>query len=330
MQFDDIIGQNKIKKVLLRSIKNNRVSHSYIIEGEKGMGKKLMAYTFANYLVCENGCACGICSGCMLAKAGSHPDIITVFPEEDRKTIGVADVREIILKAQIKPYSAKKKVIIFTGDYPVTAAAQNAMLKIIEEPPAYIVFIILVQSSEELLETVRSRSVTLSMERSSNDEIEKALGINGVNPYILAYSDGNIGKARSLTEDENFIALRDEFFEVITGFISQRHYDVFKISSFMEKHDGQKDTLLDFMLSIFRDITLIKCENAGLMQNIDKKNIIMEMEEKISMAAAVEMVGHVLNTKQMLAYNVNSALAITELACGGWEVIHGRNNRRSL
>ncbi len=330
MIFEDIIGQETVKNMLMRSINADKVSHSYIIEGAKGMGKKLVAYTFANYLVCENHTVCGSCSGCLKAKAGTHPDILTVLPDEGKKTIGTDNIREIIKKAMVKPYEADKKIIILPDCDGITTAAQNAMLKIIEEPPPYIVFLILIQNSNSLLETVRSRSIKLSMSLYSDTEIKKALGGADINPYILAYCEGNIGKAKELVFDEDFITLRDSFFEILPYLTAEKRYKVFEIADFFEKEKDNAELLLDFMLSFFRDVILIKCGNGNMLQNTDKSHLPQMFSDKITMAAAVEIVALILKTKQMLARNVNFSLAVVGLANGSWEVINGRNSRNTI
>ncbi len=330
MIFEDIIGQKSLKNMLTESIKNDKISHSYIIEGARGMGKKLLAYTFANYLVCETHTSCGSCRGCIQASAGTHPDIITVLPEEGKKTIGTDVIREVIKTALIKPYSADKKIIILPDCDGITAEAQNAMLKIIEEPPPYIVFMILIQNSNSLLETVRSRSIKLSMQLYSDAEIKQALGTENINPYILSYSEGNIGKAKELVFDDEFVSLRDSFFEVLPHLIKNERYPVFKITEFFESNKDNSKLLLDFMLSVFRDVILMKLNAVNMLQNVDKSDIISRFEENVTMKAAVIIIGKILKTKQMLARNVNFSLAVTEIINGGWEVIHGRDSRSTI
>ena len=328
--FENIIGQSSIKNMLQSSIKNDKISHSYIFEGAAGMGKKLMAYTFAGYLVCETGNSCGKCRGCVLAKTGTHPDIITVRPKDGKKNIGVDDVRETIKTAQVKPYMAEKKIIILPDCDGITAEAQNAMLKVIEEPPEYIVFLILIQNSNTLLETVRSRSIKLEFLPYSDDEIKKAIAVSEINPYILSYCEGNIGRAKELVFDDEFVHLRNEFFEKLPSLKSTSGYKSFEIANFFESSKDNADILLDFMLSFFRDVLLKKTGGCDMLQNTDKSEMIEDFSDKMTIKSAVDMIEMIIKTKQMLSRNVNYSLAVNTLAYGSWEVIYGRNSRSKI
>lgn len=132
--FEEIVGHEQIVTHLKSAMKLGKVSHAYILSGEKGCGKKLLADVFAETLQCEKGGTepCGSCHSCVQAQSGNHPDIIHLMHEKPN-SISVDDVRtQIVNDVLIKPYSGKYKIYIVPDAEKMTAAAQNALLKTTE------------------------------------------------------------------------------------------------------------------------------------------------------------------------------------------------------
>ena len=143
--FQDIVGHKQIIEHLKNAEKLNKVSHAYIFSGEKSSGKKLLASRFAELLQCEGEGEkpCGKCRSCRQAESGNHPDIIRITHEKPN-TISVDDIREqLVGDVQIKPYQSKYKIYIVPDAEKMNVQAQNALLKTIEEPPAYAVILFL-------------------------------------------------------------------------------------------------------------------------------------------------------------------------------------------
>ena len=155
--FEEIVGHEQIVTHLKSAMKLGKVSHAYILSGEKGCGKKLLADVFAETLQCEKGGTepCGSCHSCVQARSGNHPDIIHLMHEKPN-SISVDDVRQqIVNDVLVKPYSGKYKIYIVPDAEKMTAAAQNALLKTIEEPPAYAVILLLANTSADHLIKMR-------------------------------------------------------------------------------------------------------------------------------------------------------------------------------
>ena len=145
--FKDVVGHKNIIKYIQNAVTADAVSHAYILNGERGSGKKLLANLFAMSLQCENrdedGDACGKCRSCRQAAGGNQPDIIRIMHEKPN-TIGVGDIRtQVNDDIMIRPYSSKYKIYIIADADMMSVEAQNALLKILEEPPAYAAFLIL-------------------------------------------------------------------------------------------------------------------------------------------------------------------------------------------
>ena len=165
--FRDIVGHGQIIEHFQNAIKMDKISHAYILAGEKGSGKRTIATAFAQTLQCEQGQtdACGICHACKQAESRNHPDIIYVTHEKPN-SIGVEEIREqLVGDVLIKPYSSKYKVYIVNDADKMTVQAQNALLKTIEEPPSYAVILLLAGNVSSMLPTILSRCVTLSMKQ---------------------------------------------------------------------------------------------------------------------------------------------------------------------
>ena len=177
LNFQEIIGHDQIKEHFQKAIEYNKVSHAYILTGEAGMGRKSLANAFALTLLCEKGKSepCMECHACKQVLSGSHPDLIYVSHEKPG-TIGVDDIRKQINDTiMIRPYSSYYKVYIVDEAEKMTIQAQNALLKTIEEPPAYAVILLLANNNTGLLPTITSRCVTLNFKPVRDEVIRKYL-----------------------------------------------------------------------------------------------------------------------------------------------------------
>ena len=162
MGFEGLLGNARLKENLRHSVDSGRLSHFYLISGPRGSGKRTLARLLAAAAVCRDGNKpCFACSACRKAMTSNHPDIITVTDPE-HKAVAVKIVREYREDVYIKPNEADKKVYIFPQE--LGTEGQNALLKILEEPPSYGVFILLAENPQQILTTVRSRCTLLQME----------------------------------------------------------------------------------------------------------------------------------------------------------------------
>lgn len=215
--FNELIGNEFIKKTLAADIYNGTASHAYILEGPEGSGRHKIAYLAAAALVCNNKNSeifpCGECSACIKTKSKSAADI-SVIGCGDRQTIGVDTIREnIISEINYAPVEFSKKIYIIEQADKMTSAAQNSLLLSLEEPPEFVVFFLLCSDSSLLLETVRSRAQILKTESFSNDFIKNYIeNVPEFKQYTVdrnkfqsavSMSHGAIGKAIELLKSDN-------------------------------------------------------------------------------------------------------------------------------
>lgn len=191
----------------------NRFPHAFLIEGTDESECEALALMIAKTAVCKNGSApCGNCPECLKAEHGSHPDIEEITALKDKKNITVSQIREIISKAFIIPHSGQRKVFIIKDAHKMNEQAQNALLKILEEPPKYVVFVLTAASRTLLLNTVLSRCILLTLSFSeSSEQSDKADSL--AKQYLEFFKSGKeydmLLVMKSFEKDR---ALADEFF----------------------------------------------------------------------------------------------------------------------
>lgn len=161
MGFEGLLGNERLKENLTGSLRRGHISHFYLISGPEGSGKHTLAKLLASAILCKKENApCGSCGVCRKVEEGNHPDFITVTDPE-HKNIAVKIVRAIRDDMFILPNEADHKIYLFAQDMGIEG--QNALLKVLEEPPSYGVFILLTDNAEKILPTVRSRCTELTM-----------------------------------------------------------------------------------------------------------------------------------------------------------------------
>lgn len=207
MGFDGLLGNARLKENLRQSAGTGRISHFYLISGAAGSGKKTLARLLAAAAVCKSsGKPCLTCEACRKAMADTHPDIITVTDPE-HKAVSVDVVRKARTDLYVQPNEAEKKVYIFPQE--LRAEGQNALLKVLEEPPAYGVCILLTERTEQILTTVRSRCTELKLQPLTYEQMLPALQkkVPGLTPdaYQAAFtrSGGYFGQAISLLAESD-------------------------------------------------------------------------------------------------------------------------------
>lgn len=309
-----MLGNNKILAALHDTVSNGNVGHAYIFEGPDGIGKRETALTFAAMLMCgEEAFPCRRCRSCRLFSEGTNPDFIEVLTGD--KSISVEEIRNILKGLVIRPlYSSYKIIIINDADH-MTVQAQNALLKSLEEPPPYVVFILTAQSSASLTATIRSRCQRILFDKFSNEEITRILETKYGQrkhewDFIVSYSDGVIGTALELIEDNSYLELRDNVFSTVNKVLNTKNFDIFSAYELFEKNSDKVDFILQIILLLFRDILIyIQTKNYNILINSDKKDMINE-NVGLKPSELLKCINAVWSAKRGLEYNANFQLAI--------------------
>lgn len=263
-QFETLLGQEKAKKLLIKSQSNKRMGHAFLFRGPAGVGKKRTALTFGAYINCLSPTqqdACGHCASCVKFKSGSHPDLMVIEPEG--VAIKINQIRSLKRSLAFPPFEARYRVVILTDTHTMRREAANSLLKTLEEPPPNTILILTAADAGKILPTIVSRcqeipffalpykAVARKISQEEGVDMETAL-------TIAALVEGSLGGAIFLLKT-NLLALRRE---IITALI-RHHADgpesVEVIFNIAEKSANLKDNLPDLfnLLRIwFRDLIL--------------------------------------------------------------------------
>ena len=200
MGFESLLGNERLKENLSRSIDRGRVSHFYLISGPAGSGKRTLARLLAAAILCKGTeRPCKTCPACRKVLGAGHPDFITV-DDPEKKTVSVDLIRQARADIYIRPNEADRKVYLFPRAQDMGIPGQNALLKVLEEPPSYGVFILLTDNPEKLLPTVRSRCTELSLQALPAAQLRSELSCRfDQSPEIIeaavSRSGGYLGQA---------------------------------------------------------------------------------------------------------------------------------------
>jgi len=218
--WDSLIGQDGVVEELARASSDpSAMTHAWLITGPPGSGRSTAAVAFAAALQCPDH-GCGTCSICTTAIAGSHPDVDLVRSET--LSYGVEDARELVASAAVVPANAPWHIVVIEDADRLTEQAVNVLLKVLEEPPPHLVWLLCAPSPEDVLATIRSRTRSVHLRTPSTSEVADALRDRyGVDPAMAAFaaraSQGHIGRARALATDEEARRRRQDVLRIPGG-----------------------------------------------------------------------------------------------------------------
>lgn len=317
-KFAEIYGHDRIKEHLQRAIELGKVSHAYIFNGSLGAGKKEIALLFSKTLQCEQGKMepCNACHSCIQADSANQPDIIWVHHEKPG-SIGVDDIRDqVIGDMQIKPYSSKYKIYIIDEAEKLTVQAQNALLKTIEEPPAYGIVILLTTNADIFLQTILSRCVRLDFKPVSDELVRKYLKDHyEVTDYevrfAIAFAQGNIGRAVTIVTSREFAQLKEEVMHVIRYAKEMTVSEIMAEVKNIANYKLTIDDYLDLMAMWYRDVLVFKSTNdANSVIFKDDLPMMKNQSAEFSYEGLEDILNSIDKVKVRLKANVNFDLVI--------------------
>ena len=316
--FKDVVGHKDIINYIRSAVEKDQVSHAYILNGERGAGKKLLANLFATTLLCEKGGPdpCNNCHSCRQAESGNHPDIIRVTHEKPN-SISVDDIREQVNNTiMIKPYQGPYKVYIIDHADMMTPQAQNALLKTIEEPPQYAVILLLVENAEILLPTINSRCVMLRLRYIKDVLIKKYLMENLKVPdykadLCTAFAQGNMGHAIMLANSEHFNEIREEAVQMLRNIHEMELSEIIETVNRITVYKVEISDYLDIIMVWYRDVLLYKAtRDIETVVFKDQINYIKEQAKNSSYEGIQLILSSFERAKSRLKANVNFELTM--------------------
>lgn len=317
-EYNKILGHENIISQLKNAIKSDKVSHAYIFNGEDGSGKNMLAKAFAEALLCEKGGieGCGECHYCRQFATGNNPDFVKVTHEKPT-SIGVEDVREQLVEdILIKPYNGRYKVYIIDEAEKMTVQAQNAILKTVEEPPAYSVIIFLTNNVEVFLPTIISRCIIFNLRPLRESTIMEYLISQFKIPEYEAkicasYAQGKLGKAIRLATSDEFSEIKNEALKLVKNVYSYDIGDLIDAVKRITEYKISVTEYIDLLEMWYRDVLLFKVtKDPNSLIFADEINSIRKQASKSSYEG-LEKIQHGLEVaKARLKANVNFELAI--------------------
>lgn len=295
--FDNIIGNDRIKDLLVNSVKINKISHSYLFIGSEGIGKSLIAKEFAKMILCtDEKKYCNKCKSCIEFDTDNNPDFKIIDP--DGNSLKIEQIREFQSKVTEKPIISDRKVYIINDSDKMTKEAQNCLLKTLEEPPEFVTIILIGSNENAFLSTIKSRCMILNFDKISNKEIEKYLEENyqvKINSEIMIDAfQGSIGKALQLKEKQDEY---EKIEEIIYNLEKRDKIDILNMSEMIYKAKDEKFDILDYMNIVFINLAKNSNKYANCIQIVE-------------------------NTKRRLQSNANYDMCVDNMLFSLWEEVN--------
>ena len=295
--FENILGNDKIKKELIGSINNKKYSHSYLFLGISGIGKKMIAKEFAKMILCDGEEKyCNKCKSCIEFDSGNNPDFAEINP--DGNNVKIEQIRELQRKIVEPPIISNKKVYIIDEADSMTKEAQNCLLKTLEEPPEFAVIILIGSNESNFLSTIKSRCTIIKFNSIPSEQvknyIEQKYDIHPISENIILASEGSIGKAEILKDKQELYNAIDN---ILANIEKMYLIDTLKNADIIYKSQEDKIDILEYI-----NIILFRKSR----QNAKYLNCINIIED----------------TKKRLNANSNYNMTVDNMIMTIWEEIH--------
>lgn len=332
LSMPEIVGNERLRQRLCNDIAAQRTSHAYIISGAHGSGKHTIAMMYAAALACENKdvdgfpLPCCNCRSCKKILENKSPDVYVV--KKNGASVKIDQIREISKNIRYSPNELAYKIYIIEDTHTMTSQAQNALLLTLEEPPDYIMFFLLCEAEEKLLETIKSRAPILRTEPIPGEKIKEHListfpeakKLNGTNSKelnaVISIANGSIGKAIELIDEkmrQPFIKQRELAEQLVKLSLSKKTTDLAKlIISLPPKQDELLPVLTSAETMLCDLITLKKSENATLCFFYDRESAV-NLSYATGTSTLFALYSQISKAKDTLQRNANIKLTLSVL-----------------
>jgi DNA polymerase-3 subunit delta' len=327
-----VIGQDRILSLLDYSLKTNTIAHAYLLVGPRHVGKRTLAFNLAQALNCDGPeLPCGQCRSCQRILEGKHADVISISMNskiesavtsnslEHKTEIGIKDMLELQRMANLPPYEGKCKVFIIDDAEYLSTEAANSLLKILEEPPQRIAWLLLASEEERLLPTIISRCQRLELKPVPSERVQEILissyDVDANKAKLLTQlCHGRLGWALSALANDDILQQRSQrivkLSSLLPAGLEQRFAYAQELASQLSQNRRAGAEIIEIWLDWWRDLMLIKggCREAVI--NVDYERTLEEQARELSLSEIEGFLANLCLLQEEISKNVNPRLAL--------------------
>jgi len=311
-----IIGHEWAVRQLQMALMRDDVPHALLITGAENGGKMTLAHTLTQALLCTappEDRPCGACLACRKVESGNHPDVMSIGPEEKGRALKIEYIREVESFLALTPKEGAHKVALVRNFELATIGAANALLKTLEEPPAYAHLILMATNTESLLPTIVSRSQQINLRPLAKSIIEQAL----IERWELAsekaerlarIAGGRLGWAVRAATETAYLERMEDAVETLLNLLHQDIPARFEMAASLAKDDAQLADALEYWLAAWRDVLLIQTNNLAAVTYREHQSTLQTIAQRVDVPITVDVLEMLEEAQVALQKNANTQL----------------------
>lgn len=337
--WNDILGQDRPKKILAQAVDRDRVHHAYLFAGLEGVGKRLTAMTFSSVINCKNRPedsfrdACGDCASCRKIANGQHPDVMVIEPEDGSTTVKIDQIRDVQQAAAKQPHEARYRMVVIDEGHTMSEEAENALLKTLEEPASRMRMFVVTDRPHQLLETTISRCQKLRFSALDLEDVRTFLrekfpdtgdsddseaghdeGYDDVTIDVAArYGGGSLGRSIHILES-GLLDSRKWLVEKVAETGTDEIATTLELAETLGRGNDQLADQLDVLKLFFRDVMVASVPGReGVLNNPDLDDMVHHYAGTLGAEGAAERIDAIQYAQDELERNVNGQIILESL-----------------